>query len=134
MSLRTARSEMQVRTSSMAVPGRSRLGVLSDEERQAIRATSPVGTGYDRTLDRDSAEEVLARRAAQAAEAAAKDSGPAASRGVGKGPRTPRGSVRDQPFHAEVARQLGRSVQRQIVNRVAGQLVRGLLGGLFRGR
>ena len=33
-----------------------------------------------------------------------------------------------------IARQLGRSVQRQVVNRVAGKLVRGILGSLFRGR
>lgn len=44
-------------------PPASRLGPVTVEERQEIMASSPVGHLYDRMTDRDSAFEMLARRA-----------------------------------------------------------------------
>lgn len=40
-----------------------RIGAISDEERAAVRARSPVGPKYDTPLDRESAFEILKRRA-----------------------------------------------------------------------
>src|SRR5688500_6742460 len=45
------------------VPPRSRIGAITPEERAAIRARSPIGAKYDAPVDRESAHEVLARRA-----------------------------------------------------------------------
>jgi DNA helicase HerA-like ATPase len=48
-------------------PPSSRLGPISDAERREILAASPVGHLYDRTVDRESAFEVLKRRTEEAA-------------------------------------------------------------------
>ncbi|MBS7669743.1 helicase HerA-like domain-containing protein [Croceicoccus gelatinilyticus] len=52
-------------------PPRSRLGPVSPKERAIIRSVSPVEGKYDTTVDRESAEEVLAQKAADAAATAA---------------------------------------------------------------
>lgn len=48
-------------------PPRCRMGPITDVERQTIMARSPVAAIYEQTLDRDSAHEKLARRAAEMA-------------------------------------------------------------------
>ncbi len=48
-------------------PPSSRLGPLTDAERKDIMANSPVGGMYDEAIDRESAFEVLEKRAADAA-------------------------------------------------------------------
>lgn len=50
-------------------PPSSRLGPVTDAERQKVIAVSPVAGQYDKDLDRDSAFEMLARRAEEAAKA-----------------------------------------------------------------
>ena len=127
-------------------PPQSRAGPLTEQERAVLRSISPVGTKYDSAVDRESAHELLAARAEKAAAAAAaaqaeRDSAKA-EREAAKAQRErereqarlERERRRNAPLHEEMARQLGRSVQRQLTNRVAGQIVRGLFGGLFRGR
>jgi len=52
---------------TLVKPPRSRLGPLSPAERQAVLATSPVAGKYDTAIDRESCEEVLAKKAADAA-------------------------------------------------------------------
>jgi hypothetical protein len=51
-------------------PPVSRLGPITAEERQAVLAGSPVAGVYDKTVDRDSAYEVLKGKAEQASVAA----------------------------------------------------------------
>jgi DNA helicase HerA-like ATPase len=48
-------------------PPRSRLGPVSDRERAVIQSVSPLAGKYDTTIDRESCEEVLAHKAADAA-------------------------------------------------------------------
>jgi hypothetical protein len=131
---------------TMVRPPCSRIGPLTAEERTIIRSTSPIGPKYDSCIDRESAHEVLKARAekaaadaatAQAAADAAKqqaDAVKAAAAAQREQARAEREAARHPSFTEQIARQFGRTVQRQVVNRVAGQLVRGLLGGLFRGR
>ncbi|MFS0738125.1 helicase HerA-like domain-containing protein [Sphingomonas sp. 1P06PA] len=54
----------------IAPPG-SRLGPLTPKERAIIQSLSPVAGKYDETIDRESAEELLAARAGQERDAAA---------------------------------------------------------------
>ncbi|MBV7257627.1 DUF853 family protein [Pacificimonas sp. WHA3] len=54
---------------TMVRPPSSRLGPLTDAERTAVIASSTVGAKYRDTVDRESAYELLAARAADAAEA-----------------------------------------------------------------
>jgi uncharacterized protein len=120
-------------------PPRSRLGPLADKERAIIRSISPLEGKYETETDRESAEEVLKARADAAAAAAAQaqaatDAQKAAETQAKEQARAERERRANPPLYEGMARQLGRSVQRQMVNRVAGSIVRGLLGGLFRGR
>jgi DNA helicase HerA-like ATPase len=48
-------------------PPSSRLGPISDDERRRVLASSPVAGRYDQTVDRESAFEILKKRAEQAA-------------------------------------------------------------------
>ncbi|WP_133499982.1 helicase HerA-like domain-containing protein [Cognatilysobacter terrigena] len=108
----------------LMAPPRSRLGPVTAAERQQIRASSPVGGKYDQPLDRDSAAEMLARRAESPPPAA--PSAPTAS------PRptpAPRASNR-QGIVETMAKQAARTVGSQL----GRQIVRGLLGGLLGGR
>src|SRR5688572_4726016 len=59
----------------LVAPPRSRMGAISKEERDAVRARSPVGTRYDSAVNRQSAHEMLLQRA----EAATADAGGAPS-------------------------------------------------------
>ncbi|QVM84966.1 helicase HerA-like domain-containing protein [Novosphingobium decolorationis] len=52
---------------TLIAPPRSRLGPLEARERAIIRSVSPFAGKYDEAVDRDSAEEVLAAKAADAA-------------------------------------------------------------------
>ncbi|QFT76582.1 helicase HerA-like domain-containing protein [Erythrobacter sp. THAF29] len=51
-------------------PPRSRLGPVTKKERAIIQSVSPIEGKYDEAVDRQSAEEVLAQKAADAAETA----------------------------------------------------------------
>jgi hypothetical protein len=120
-------------------PPRSRVGVLSERERSIIQSTSPLGGKYDQAVDRDSAAEILAERAAQAAAAAAaaveeKEAAKLEKAEAKERLAAERERRRNPPLAEELARQVGKSMQRQVANRVAGTILRGLLGGLFKGR
>ncbi len=131
-------------------PPCSRLGPLTPKERAIIQSISPIGETYDTVVDRESAYEILKARAEAAATQAA-DAKAAAEAEKARiaeekaaekqrvadereAARAERERRRNPPIHEQVARQLGKTVQRQVVNRMAGSIVRGLLGGLFRGR
>ncbi len=71
---------------TLIAPPRSRLGPVEAKERAIIRSVSPVDGKYDETIDRESAEEVLAQKAVDAAETAREVDEKGAEE-VGKRPR-----------------------------------------------
>ena len=71
-------------------PPSSRLGPITDQERAQIQALSPVAGQYDKTIDRESAFEMLQKRAGEAADAAEREAG---ERDGGR----PRGPWGEQP-------------------------------------
>jgi DNA double-strand break repair helicase HerA and related ATPase len=123
-------------------PPSSQLGPISQDERQAAMASSPVAGLYDKSIDRASAFEALSNRAQEAANAAAKAeeseeeqpmlereyssarrfSGSRVSRSTSKR----RGDSVGEAFAKSFARSLG--------TRSGSAIVRGVLGGLFKGR
>lgn len=113
-------------------PPDSRLGPATDAERAAVMAASPVKGVYDTVVDRESAEEILAARHAQAEEAAApearapKGRAPAAPKAP-PAPKAPRKSNRQTPMEA-----LTKSVLRTAGSTITRELLRGILGGLRR--
>jgi uncharacterized protein len=64
-------------------PPASRLGPITDAERHQIQAMSPVAGQYDKTIDRESAFEILQKRGAEAADAAERE---ASDGGRARGP------------------------------------------------
>ncbi|MGH8063319.1 MAG: helicase HerA-like domain-containing protein, partial [Pseudoxanthomonas sp.] len=55
---------------TLIAPPSCRMGSISDAERAQVRAGSPVGAKYDNAIDRESASEMLAKRAETATEKA----------------------------------------------------------------
>jgi uncharacterized protein len=107
-------------------PPASRMGPLRPEERRDIMADSPVRGLYDRSVDRESAYELLTAAAARkTAEAKAEtEVGEAAKPKSGKAGR--RSDTAWEAGIKSVVRSVSSSVGRQIANR----LMRGILGSL----
>lgn len=105
-------------------PPQSRVGPLSEAERQTLIRQSPQAGRYDRAVDRESAYEILRDRQAERVPAQA----PVAEKTqAGQG-----GALGD--LVGELAGNALRSAARQAANQLGRQLVRGLLGSLLGGR
>lgn len=127
-------------------PPSSRLGPATPDERRQVMADSPVGAIYENVVDRESAYEVLSKRAEQAAleaeraeqaEAQAKADAQAAKEREKVQRVTSRArSTRDTPVEAmmkSAMRSAGSQIGREL-SKNSGSILRGILGGLFKGR
>jgi DNA double-strand break repair helicase HerA and related ATPase len=128
-------------------PPRCRMGAITAEERTAVRGRSPVGSKYDKPVNRESAYEILGRRGAGADAPAGKAGAgqaqaPAAPRGKEQAPAQEQGSgigqqvseilwgtKRRQGMVEAMAKQAARTVGSQ----VGRQILRGVLGGILGG-
>lgn len=139
-------------------PPSSRLGPITEPERQKVMAVSPVAGQYDTDLDRDSAFEMLARRAEEAAKAEEEerrreeekdqerpesrrwtlpgygDEDDEDDRGRSKSSRRKRSS-RSRPGYQRqtVTETVIKSVARSAATSLGRALVRGILGSLKKG-
>ncbi len=116
-------------------PPQSRLGPLTSAERQKIVDVSPVAGQYDKAVDRESAFEILAKRADERAraeeeqerlEAEEKERETEARKEARK--NRPRRSNRQSVGEAAI-----KSVARTVASQLGRALVRGILGSLKRG-
>ena len=139
-------------------PPRSRLGPVSDKERAIIQSVSPFGGKYDTRIDRESAEEVLAQKVADAAETAdevaekgteevarrerkhtsiwGKALKRATAAATGSGASIAAASItgrksRANPAKTAASSALG-SIATDLAGPLAGRFVRNLIGGLMR--
>jgi len=123
---------------TLVAPPRCRMGSITDAERSAVRAGSPVGAKYDTPVNRESAAEMLAARRADApadvaaakgkAKPAAEDDG---GRGFGDVVKDALfGTRRRQGMIETMAKQTARTVGSQM----GRQILRGVLGGIFGGK
>ncbi len=140
---------LPVQRALIASPG-CRIGTITPEERATVRSRSPVGARYDTPIDRESAYEMLAARAASDAEADAAATPPSAAGKGGKAkagaPAEERGwtdAVKDavlgtsrrQGILETMSKSAARSVASQIGRQLgAGKILRGVLGSIFRSR
>ncbi len=122
---------------TLVAPPRCRMGAITLDERNAVRAGSPVGHKYDERVDRESAAEMLAKKAeASSAEAKAppartREQDEAEDSGFGQAVKDAVfGTKRRQGMVETMAKQTARTVG----SRIGQQIVRGLLGGLFGGK
>ena len=115
-------------------PPAARVGPANAAERQAAMAASPIAGRYDKTVDRASAYEQLARRSASAAEPQQgpwpepEAEAPMPQRAP-RGEPAPRGRARRQGIGEAMAK----SVVRSVGSAIGRELVRGVLGSLRRG-
>ncbi|RPE81387.1 helicase HerA-like domain-containing protein [Vulcaniibacterium tengchongense] len=122
---------------TLIAPPRCRMGAITEAERAQVRAGSPVGHKYDERIDRESATELLAKRAetaaaqAKAPPARTREQDEAEDGGFGQAVKDAVfGTGRRQGMVEAMAKQTARTVG----SRIGQQIVRGLLGGLFGGR
>ncbi len=121
---------------TLMAPPRCRMGAITPDERAAVRARSPVGAKYDAPVNRESAYEMLSRRAAPAGAPAQPGSAPTGPAPTDKpaesgGPLSVLlwGTKRRQGMVETMAKQAARTVGSQ----VGRQILRGVLGGIFGG-
>ncbi|PZO07284.1 MAG: ATP-binding protein [Lysobacteraceae bacterium] len=123
---------------ALIAPPRCRMGAITPEERAAVRNRSPVGGKYDTSVNRESAFEMLAKRAEQA-------TAPAPDPQAGKQAPTPGKAAEPAPSKMDdflwgTKRRQGaveaaaKSATRTVANGLGRQLLRGILGGLLGGK
>jgi DNA helicase HerA-like ATPase len=117
-------------------PPSGRIGPVTDAERRAIVAASPIRGKYDTLVDRESAYEMLQKKAADSAAPAPE--APASGGGIGDvvggvlGGIFGRSNSRRMSTGEVVVKQVARSVASQVGTQVGRALVRGILGSLKR--
>lgn len=125
-------------------PPSSQLGPITTKERTAIMASSAMSGKYDTTLDRDSAYEILAKRAqdaateAEKAEAAEEKMEPKlrefnTARRY-QGTRVSRSTSRVTRKSDSITSAMTQAVIKELKGTTGRRIVRGILGGLFKGR
>lgn len=114
-------------------PPESRIGPMSDSERQEQIGRSPYRGRYDQALDRESAYEMLAQRAekiaAEQAQVEHEEALREAEEARRPAPASRRRSNRQTPSEAFV-----KSAARAIGSQLGRRVIRGILGSLFRGK
>lgn len=134
-------------------PPLASLGPIPDAERQAMVAASVMALKYGKTVDRESAYELLQKRAAKAAADAASAAGGAAKgadddlfqmdgrehnrarRYDPSAPDTPAAPRKTAARQSDsLAMTFGKSLARQLGTKSGQALVRGVLGSLLRGK
>jgi hypothetical protein len=119
---------------TLICPPRCRMGAITPEERAAVMARSPVGARYDTPVNRESAYEILSRRATAKTEGSQlprAEAEKAAERG-----RVMKdliwGTKRRQGVVEIFAKQAARSIGGNAGQKIAHSILRGFLGGFKR--
>jgi DNA helicase HerA-like ATPase len=123
-------------------PPRSQMGPLDRMQRMKIVAASLLGQKYGTRIDRDSAHEMLARRASEAADAAGRAAEAASEDGLNRARRYDRsgrsGGTTARTGSSRQPMGLGEALAQAAIKELSGttgkRIVRGILGGVFRGR
>ena len=117
---------------TLICPPRSRIGAITPEERAEVRALSSVGSKYDSLVNRESAYEILNRRAVEKTTAEVESNEAEAEKPAEGGSAIGDflwGTNRRQGMVETMAKQAARTVGSQI----GRQILRGVLGGILGG-
>ena len=118
----------------------ARIGAITDAERSTIRQRSPVGGKYDTAINRESAAEMLAKRASEKADEAqtAIKKAPAGSSDNAGESAGWGGAIRDALLgngrRQGMIEAMAKSASRTVGTRIGQQIVRGVLGSIFGGK
>ena len=122
---------------TLVAPPRCRMGAITEAERMQVRNASPVGGKYDKAIDRESAAELLAKKAegmaqqAQAPAAKTRAQDEAEDAGFGQAVKDAVfGTKRRQGMVETMAKQTARTVG----NQIGRQILRGIMGSIFGGK
>jgi DNA helicase HerA-like ATPase len=123
---------------ALICPPRCRMGAITPEERAAVRGRSPVGGKYDTAVNRESAFEMLARRAEQATAPDPQGKAPAPGAPAPAGEAKPPSRL-DEFLWGTKRRQgaveaAAKSATRTVANGIGRQILRGILGSLLGGK
>ncbi len=118
---------------TLICPPRCRMGAITAEERAAVRARSPVGGKYDVAVNRESACEILTKRAEE--KVAADNESPAAGADRTSKTTDARGPLADMLWgtgrRQGMVETMAKQAARTIGSQVGRQILRGLLGGIL---
>jgi DNA helicase HerA-like ATPase len=120
---------------TLIAPPRCRIGAITDPERAGVRQLSPIGGKYDTAVNRESAHELLQRRAQAAASGAAaepKGKGKAAQQeddGIGG---LVKGWLLGTSRRQGALEAMAKSTLRTMGNQLGRQILRGVLGGIMK--
>ncbi len=141
VSLLDAKGRPGVVERAFIVPPRGQIGPITDTQRRQLMQSSLVAGVYDKTVDRESAYEMLKARADQASQEAAAQ---AAAKQQAKAPAEPASSGGLGGVLGDILGGSGRregaveamtkSVARSIGSQIGRSISRGLLGSLFGGK
>lgn len=109
-------------------PPESRIGPLSEDERQAVLSRSPLKGRYDDVIDRESAHEVLKQRTEEEARVEA------AKKAEQVQEKEQQARARPRAKRQSVGEALLKSAARSIGSQIGRRIIRGILGSLLGGR
>jgi hypothetical protein len=139
VSLLDEKGRPNVTERAFVVPPGSQLGPVTEAERKAAIAASPVAGHYEKQVDRESAYEKLKARAEEVAQEKAAEAQQKAQPAAGAGSLAsdilfgktgPRGGRQSQGLIEAMAKSAARTVGSQ----VGRELIRGVLGSLLGGK
>jgi DNA helicase HerA-like ATPase len=116
----------------------ARIGAITEAERATVRQRSPVGGKYDTAINRESAAEMLAKRAAEKAAdpqvVARQAPAGAATQQSGGWTDAAREILLGTNRRQGMVEAMAKSAVRAAGSRLGQQIVRGVLGGIFGGK
>jgi uncharacterized protein len=121
---------------AFVVPPVSQIGPVTSDVRAQLISTSLVAGQYEQVLDRESAFEILAKRAEERATVAAAEKAEVdAEKEAAKQAKAERAAARAPDTLAEsITKSVVRSASSSIGRSIGTQIVRGVLGGIFGGK
>jgi hypothetical protein len=116
---------------TMIRPPAGRIGPITQAERQKLIDASPLQGKYEDLIDRESAHELLQKKAEAAAVEAekahqAESGGWAGSLGKTIFGRGPRGGM---SMGEQITREVGRSIMRSMVTQIKNAIIKSVFGG-----
>ncbi|MEQ4574570.1 MAG: helicase HerA-like domain-containing protein [Gammaproteobacteria bacterium] len=123
---------------TLVAPPRCRMGAITDAERAQVRATSPVGGKYDTAVNRESAAEMLAKRAGEQSAKAGVPAARTREQDEAQAGNDWGQAVKDVVFGTKrrqgLLETMAKQTTRTVGSKLGQQIVRGILGGIFGGK
>ncbi len=135
ISLLDAKGTPTVVDRALVIPPLSQIGPITPEQRSQLIAGSLVAGVYEAAVDRESAFELLAKRAEErAAEAAAEEQAKAEAKAQKEREKAERAAARAPDTLVEsITKSVARSASSSIGRQIGNTIVRGILGSIFGG-